>query len=169
MIAGFLGSQHCRDEILAWRCATQIDHALEVAVEGVLRFHADRALLGRAKGVEKRRDGNVRPAFEVAAISRIDAQHFRDDDDRERPCERRHQIELGCANVGEQSFRDLADPRPQLLDRLRRERLVHESAQSTMIGIIEKNHRRLRGFMPRNASHGCDTRHVRIGICLVRI
>ena len=92
-------------------------------------------------GVERRPHERVRPLAELVAVGRRDAEQLRDHRDRQRERERRHELHLAVGGDGvEQLVGDLLDPRPQLLDHPRRERLGDEPAQAPVVVAVAVEH-----------------------------
>ena len=86
-------------------------------------------------------DDRVRPVLEAIVVGRRHAEHLGDHSDREREGVLGREVHLapGLDRV-EELVGDRLDPRPQLLDHLRRERLRHEPAQAAVILAVPVQH-----------------------------
>ncbi len=108
-------------------------------------------------GIERLHD-RARPLAELRAVAALgDAQHLRDDDERQRERERRDEIDIGarCPGHVEMLVDELLHPGPQCFDHAGREHLRHQSAQAVVVGRIEVEHV-VRAAFAALGQHLCD-------------
>ena len=100
--------------------------------------------------VERGRDDRVRPLLEAILIGRRHAEELRDHGDRQRERVVGRQIHRTARlDRVEQLVGDGLDPRPQLLDPLRREGLRHEPPQAPVVVAVAVQHVVLDHLQPR--------------------
>ena len=155
LLAGVLGADHLRQQVLCRLCAPQGNQLAEVAgelVAGNLRGRSPRLRL-RSVNAESglQRVGQPgRPPGEPRVVLDRDAEHLRDDPHRQRIGKLTHDLKLpGSRGCSKQLAGDGPDPRFKPRDRPRRECLGHEPPEPGVIGRIKRQERRPLPSAPR--------------------
>ena len=146
-VALVFGREQSRQQVVGRMVALPSQHVLHMGEHVVGGGERGLDLLGAEDRVERLRE-RVRPAAHLVPVAVGHAEHLRDD--RERQGEREVADDVGYISrrhLLQRVVDERLDPRPKLVDHLRREGLRHQPAQAGVVGWVDVEDRVRAAFL----------------------